>query len=268
MLLDGEGTGPARNVVVVSEVQPAYAPAGSALVAAAVPGHEALRPGLTSPCVNSWPVGSRHRTTTCSTWVPTSLPMANPSKARPSTRPSASTWAKGCTGAATIATRPRSRARCSAASARLRPCCATCAGPHDAAVWGKGNARDGPAIAREVPPPGAGGGSEHSRCWCRHGRPYRGRALSGSGHGVTVFDEGCRPGGRLATTALGGEARADYGAQFFTARNDAFKAVVTGWVAEGTVWKWCRGSQGRPRALTRRATGWPSLGAGWLPGST
>ena len=48
LLLDGEGTGPARNVVVVSEVQPAYAPAGSALVAAAVPGHEALRPGLTS----------------------------------------------------------------------------------------------------------------------------------------------------------------------------------------------------------------------------
>ena len=47
LILDGEGVGPALNVVVMSEVQPAYAPAGTALVAAAVPGPQALQPGLT-----------------------------------------------------------------------------------------------------------------------------------------------------------------------------------------------------------------------------
>ncbi len=38
LMLDGEGTGPALNVVVMSEVQRSYAPAGRALIAAAVPG--------------------------------------------------------------------------------------------------------------------------------------------------------------------------------------------------------------------------------------
>lgn len=42
LILDGTGAGPALNVVVMSEVQPSYAPAGSALVAAAVPGPAAL----------------------------------------------------------------------------------------------------------------------------------------------------------------------------------------------------------------------------------
>jgi phytoene dehydrogenase-like protein len=46
LILDGEGTGPALNVVVMSEVQPAYAPAGRALIAAAVPGPDALSPML------------------------------------------------------------------------------------------------------------------------------------------------------------------------------------------------------------------------------
>jgi len=45
--LDGTGLGPALNVVIVSEVQPSYAPPGRALLAAAVPGPEATRPGLT-----------------------------------------------------------------------------------------------------------------------------------------------------------------------------------------------------------------------------
>ena len=47
LLLDGDGTGPAANVAVLSEVAPSYAPAGRALVAAAVPGPAALGPGLT-----------------------------------------------------------------------------------------------------------------------------------------------------------------------------------------------------------------------------
>jgi phytoene dehydrogenase-like protein len=48
LLLDGEGGGPAANVVVMSEVAPSYAPAGRALVAAAVPGPGALRPDVTA----------------------------------------------------------------------------------------------------------------------------------------------------------------------------------------------------------------------------
>jgi protoporphyrinogen oxidase len=47
LLLDGEGAGPALNVVVMSEVQPSYAPPGRALVAAAVPGPRAFDPDLT-----------------------------------------------------------------------------------------------------------------------------------------------------------------------------------------------------------------------------
>jgi phytoene dehydrogenase-like protein len=48
LLLDGEGKrgGPATNVVVMSEVAPSYAPAGRALVAAAVPGPGALQPDV------------------------------------------------------------------------------------------------------------------------------------------------------------------------------------------------------------------------------
>ena len=48
LMLDGEGTGPALNVVVISEVQPSYAPPGRALIAAAVPGPAALEPKLSA----------------------------------------------------------------------------------------------------------------------------------------------------------------------------------------------------------------------------
>jgi phytoene dehydrogenase-like protein len=47
LLLDGEGDGPARNVAVMSEVAPTYAPPGRSLLAAAVPGPDALDPGVT-----------------------------------------------------------------------------------------------------------------------------------------------------------------------------------------------------------------------------
>lgn len=47
LILDGEASGPAKNVAVMSEVAPSYAPAGRALVAAAVPGPAALDPTLT-----------------------------------------------------------------------------------------------------------------------------------------------------------------------------------------------------------------------------
>lgn len=48
LILDGDGSGPAKNVAVMSEVSPSYAPAGRALVAAAVPGPDALDPTITT----------------------------------------------------------------------------------------------------------------------------------------------------------------------------------------------------------------------------
>jgi phytoene dehydrogenase-like protein len=48
LVLDGESRGPARNLAVMSEVSSSYAPAGRALVAAAVPGPEALDPTITA----------------------------------------------------------------------------------------------------------------------------------------------------------------------------------------------------------------------------
>lgn len=47
LVLDGERSGPAANVVVMNEVAPSYAPPGTSLVAAAVPGAAALDPAIT-----------------------------------------------------------------------------------------------------------------------------------------------------------------------------------------------------------------------------
>jgi phytoene dehydrogenase-like protein len=47
LILNGTMDGPALNVVVISEVQPSYAPRGQALIAAAVPGPGALEPDVT-----------------------------------------------------------------------------------------------------------------------------------------------------------------------------------------------------------------------------
>ena len=46
LALDGTGSGPVRNLAVLSEVAPTYAPVGRSLVAAAVPGPDALGDGL------------------------------------------------------------------------------------------------------------------------------------------------------------------------------------------------------------------------------
>jgi phytoene dehydrogenase-like protein len=48
LVLDGDSSGPAKNLAVMSEVQPSYAPPGRALIAAAVPGPDALGPAVTS----------------------------------------------------------------------------------------------------------------------------------------------------------------------------------------------------------------------------
>jgi phytoene dehydrogenase-like protein len=47
LMLDGTASGPAANVVVMSQVSPSYAPEGRSLIAAAVPGPGALAPDLT-----------------------------------------------------------------------------------------------------------------------------------------------------------------------------------------------------------------------------
>jgi hypothetical protein len=76
------------------------------------------------------------------------------------------------------------------------------------------------------------------------------RLIAAAGHDVTVLDKGRRPGGRMATKQLGSPASADHGAQFFTARSEAFSAAVEGWLADGTVHEWCRGfsaEDGHPR---------------------
>lgn len=47
LVLDGDGTGPALNVAMISEAQPSYAPEGQALIAAACPGTHPSGPDLT-----------------------------------------------------------------------------------------------------------------------------------------------------------------------------------------------------------------------------
>ncbi len=77
------------------------------------------------------------------------------------------------------------------------------------------------------------------------------RLLADAGHVVSVLDKGRRAGGRMATRALAGGASADYGAQFFTVRSEAFSVAVARWLAEGTVQEWCRGflsDDGHPRS--------------------
>jgi renalase len=69
--------------------------------------------------------------------------------------------------------------------------------------------------------------------------------LSTMSHDVTVVEEAARPGGRLATARQpdpeGGLAVWDVGAQFFTARDEAFRRIVSTWVAAGTTTEWFRG---------------------------
>ncbi len=79
-------------------------------------------------------------------------------------------------------------------------------------------------------------------------------ALRDGGHTVTVFDKGRGPGGRVATRRIGA-ATIDHGAQFFTARDDEFAALVAGWRDAGLVSEWCRGftdpPDGHPRYVVR-----------------
>jgi len=63
------------------------------------------------------------------------------------------------------------------------------------------------------------------------------RGLSSDGHAVTVFEKARGPGGRMSTRRR--EAgQFDHGAQYFTARSEAFRRQVSFWNSEGVVAKW------------------------------
>lgn len=66
-------------------------------------------------------------------------------------------------------------------------------------------------------------------------------ALTSAGRKVTVLDKGRGPGGRMAArrVELGGQSVSfDHGAQYFTARDPAFRAAVAAWEAAGVAARW------------------------------
>lgn len=67
------------------------------------------------------------------------------------------------------------------------------------------------------------------------------RVLSDGGFDVTVFDKGRGPGGRMSTrrvTTPLGEVSFDHGAQYFTARDAGFKALVGSLLEVAAVGEW------------------------------
>jgi predicted NAD/FAD-dependent oxidoreductase len=65
--------------------------------------------------------------------------------------------------------------------------------------------------------------------------------LTGRGHHVLLFDKGRGPGGRMSCRRIPtseGEAVFDHGAQYFTARDDAFRRRVESWISEGAAAAW------------------------------
>ncbi|WP_242140259.1 FAD-dependent oxidoreductase [Sphingomonas sp. TREG-RG-20F-R18-01] len=65
--------------------------------------------------------------------------------------------------------------------------------------------------------------------------------LQAQGHVVEVFDKGRGAGGRMATrrvASAAGEIAFDHGAQYFTARDPAFAAMVERWRSEDVVAHW------------------------------
>ncbi len=65
--------------------------------------------------------------------------------------------------------------------------------------------------------------------------------LKAAGHGVTLFDKGRGPGGRMSARRIAteaGEASFDHGAQYFTARDPAFRQQVEQWRQAGCAAAW------------------------------
>ena len=66
-------------------------------------------------------------------------------------------------------------------------------------------------------------------------------ALAKAGYSVTVIDKGRGPGGRMAArrAEIAGETVSfDHGAQYFTARDAAFRNAVAEWEGQGVVARW------------------------------
>ena len=66
-------------------------------------------------------------------------------------------------------------------------------------------------------------------------------ALALAGRAVVLFDKGRRAGGRMSTRRIetpAGPAGLDYGAQYMSARDLAFRARLARWEADGLVMRW------------------------------
>lgn len=66
------------------------------------------------------------------------------------------------------------------------------------------------------------------------------RQLVAGGRRVAVLEKGRVPGGRMATRRVG-DAMFDYGAQYFTARDPVFQALVGPWLNNGAARAWSDG---------------------------
>ncbi len=65
--------------------------------------------------------------------------------------------------------------------------------------------------------------------------------LRAGGHEVSVFDKGRGPGGRMSTRRMeagGVTHRFDHGAQYFTVRDEGFRAQVEAWERDGIAARW------------------------------
>tara|TARA_R110001599_G_scaffold29407_6_gene100560 strand:+ start:1083 stop:2018 length:936 start_codon:yes stop_codon:yes gene_type:complete len=70
--------------------------------------------------------------------------------------------------------------------------------------------------------------------------------LVAAGHQVSLFDKARGPGGRMSTRrakTTAGEVSFDHGAQYFTARDQAFQTVVKQWQDDGAVARWAAAGQ-------------------------
>lgn len=86
------------------------------------------------------------------------------------------------------------------------------------------------------------------------------RRLQAAGLRVVVFDKGRGPGGRLAARRFAtplGEARADHGAQYLTAREPEFQAVLAALAVEGFAARW--EARFSPAAQEARWVGAPGM---------
>lgn len=69
--------------------------------------------------------------------------------------------------------------------------------------------------------------------------------LIATGHNVRVFDKGRGPGGRMSTRRIEtplGDTHFDHGAQYFTARDPGFQAIVKDWEQSGVAARWPQAS--------------------------